>query len=129
MKKIEKEKEELEMQEVKKKYKAQLTAELREEYGISKMVPFDNPMHPSPGNSNIGFSAIKMELLDANDLTNSMKKSGATKSHFDGIGSNTLPKKKVASAVEFKTLMTPKKPKTSLKSKFASLKPTSHSKD
>ena len=86
-------------------------------------------MHPPPGNSNIGFSTIKMEPLDANDLANSMKKSGATKRHFDGIGSNTLSKKKVASAAEFKTLMTPKKPKTSLKSKFALPKLTSHSKD
>ena len=58
-----------------------------------------------------------------------MKKSGATKRHFDGIGSNTLPKKKVTSAEEFKSLMTPKKPKTGLKSKFALPKPTSNSKD
>ena len=58
-----------------------------------------------------------------------MKKSGPTKRHLDGIDSNTPSKKKVASAAEFKTLMTAKKPKTSLKSIFASLKPTSHSKD
>ena len=63
------------MQEVKKKYKAELTAEVREGYAINKMVPFDNPMHPpTPGNSNIGFSTIKMEPLDANELANSMKK-------------------------------------------------------
>ena len=80
-------------------------------------------MHPPPpGQSNIGFSTIKTEPLDANDLTNSMKKSGATKRHFNAIGSNTLPKKKVASAAEFKTLMTPKKPKTSLKSKLINSK-------
>ena len=68
MKKIEKEKVELEMQEVEKKYKAEITAELREEYSISKMVPLDNPRHPPPGSSNVGFSAIKTELLDANNF-------------------------------------------------------------
>ena len=129
-KKIEKEKEELEMQEVEAKYKAEITAELREEYGISKMVPLDNPRHPPPpGNSNVGFSAIKTEPLDANDLTNSTEKSGPTKRHLDGIDSHTPPKKKVGSAAKLKTLMTPKEPKTSLKSRFALLKPTSHSKD
>ena len=39
------------------------------------------------------------------------------------------PKKRVASAAEFKDLMTPKKTKTSLKNKFASPKPTSYLKD
>ena len=62
------------MQEVEAKYKTEITAELREEYSISKMVPLDNPRHPPPGNSNVGFSAIKTELLDANYLTNSVKK-------------------------------------------------------
>ena len=119
------------MQEVEKKYKSQLTAELREEYGITNMVPFDNPMQATPAaSSNTGFSGIKTEPLDVNDLANSMKKSGATKRHFDGIAANTPPKKKIASAAEFKDLMTPKKQtKTSLKSKFASPKPTSQSKD
>ena len=54
------------MQEVKKKYNTELMVELREEYSITKLVPFDNPMHPPPGNSNIGFSAIKTEPLDGN---------------------------------------------------------------
>ena len=61
--------------------------------------------------------------------TISMKKSGPTKRHLDGIESHTPQKKKVASAAEFKTLMTPKKLKTSLKSRFALPKATSHSKD
>ena len=85
------------MQEVEEKYKAEITAELREEYGISKMVPLDNPRHaPPPDNSNVGLCAIKTKPLDANDLTNSMTKSGPTKRHIDGIDSHTLPKKKVA---------------------------------
>ena len=118
------------MQEVEKKYKAELTAELREEYGISKMVPFDNPMHPSPpGNSNIGFSTIKTEPLDANKLAKSMKKKWCNKKALGWYWFKYPPKKKVASAAEFKTLMTPKKPKTSLKNKFALSKLTSHSKD
>ena len=109
------------MQEVEAKYKAEITAELREEYGISKMVPLDNCRHPSPpGNSNVGFSAIKTEPLDANGLANSVKKNGPTKRHLDGIDSFTPPKKKVASAARFKTLITPKKLKTSLKGRFAS---------
>ena len=130
MKKIEKEKEELDMQEVEKKYKAVLTAELREEYGISKMVPSDNPMHPpSPCNSNIAFSTIKMELLNSNDLANSMKKVVQQKGTLMVLAQIPHPRKKGASATEFKTLMTPNKPKTSLKSKFALPKLTSHSKD
>ena len=126
MKKIEKEKEELEMQEVEANYKAEITAELREEYGISKMVPLDNPRHPPPGNSNVGFGAIKTEPLAANDLANSVKTSGPTKRHLDGIDSHTPPKKKVASAAKFNTLMTPKKPKTSVNGGFALPKPTFH---
>ena len=63
------------MPEVEAKYKVEITVELREEYGISKMVPLDNPRHPPPpGNSNVGFGAIKTELLDDNDLANSVKK-------------------------------------------------------
>ena len=45
------------------------------------------------------------------------------------VGSSTPAKKRVASAAEFKDLMTPKKTKTSLKNKFALHKPTSYSKD
>ena len=92
------------MQEVKKKYKAELTTDLREEYGISKMVPFHNPMQPPPAaNSNIGFSNIKMKSLDANDLNNPMKRNVPTKRPFESLVTNTPPKKRVASAAELKT--------------------------
>ena len=126
-KKIEKEKEELEMHEVEVKYKAELTIQLREEYGISKMVPVNNPA--PPGNSNLGFSTIKTEPMDAKDLTNPLKKTVPTKRHLKGVGLSTPPKKRVASAAEFKDLMTPKKTKTSLRNKIASPKPTSYLKD
>ena len=57
------------------KYEAEITAELREVYVISKMVPLDNPRHPPPpGNFNVGFSAIKIEMLDAKNLDNYEKK-------------------------------------------------------
>ena len=120
------------MHEVEMKYKAELTAQLGEEYGISKMVsvnnaPFNNPA--PPGNSNLGFSTIKMEPMDAKDLANPLKKTVPTKRHLEGVGSSTPPKKRVASAAEFKDLMTPKKTKTSLRNKFASPKPTSCLKD
>ena len=48
---------------------------------------------------------------------------------MEPVDSNTPPKKRVASAAEFKDLMTPKKSKTNLKNKFCSPKPTSCSKD
>ena len=91
------------MQEVEKKYKDELTAQLREEYRI----PVDNPSHPPPPPPVI--STIKTEPLD--------------------VSSSTPPKKRVASAAEFKDLITPKKTKTSLKNKFSLPKPTSYSKD
>ena len=81
-KKIEKEKEELEMHQVEMKYKVELTTQLREEYGISKMVPVNNaPVNnpAPPGNSNLGFSTIKTEPMDAKDLTNPLKKTTPTK--------------------------------------------------
>ena len=65
------------MQEVEMKYKAELTAQLREEYGISKMVPVpvNNPISPAPpANSNFGFSTIKTDPLDPKDLANPLKK-------------------------------------------------------
>ena len=130
--KIEKDKEELEMHEVEMKYKAELTAQVREEYGISKVAPVNNApvSNPAPpGNSNLGFSTIKMEHMDAKDCTNPLKKTVPTKRHLEGFGSSTPPKKRVASAAEFKDLMTPKKTKTSLRNKFALPKPTSYSTD
>ena len=91
-KKIEKEKEELEMHEVEMKYKAELTTQLREEYSISKMVPVNNaPVNnpAPPGNSNLGFSTIKMEPMDAKDLANPLKKL-PTKRHLAQV---PLPRK------------------------------------
>ena len=55
-KQIEKEKEALEKQEVEMKYKAELTAQVREEYGINKIIQapvhaaVNNPIPPAPSN-------------------------------------------------------------------------------
>ena len=57
------------------------------------------------------------------------KKNSGTKRPLDGMGSSSLPKKKVASAAKFKTLMTPRKPKASFRGQFALPKPTLHAKE
>ena len=78
-KQIEKEKETLEKQEVEMKYKAELTAQLREEYGINKIVQApvhaaaNNPIPPAP--SNFELPTIKTEPFTAKDLANPSKKS------------------------------------------------------
>ena len=77
-KQIEKEKEALEKQEVEMKYKAELTAQLREEYSINKIIQapvhaaVNNPIPPAP--SNFELSTIKTEPLTAKDLANPSKK-------------------------------------------------------
>ena len=77
-KQIEKEKEALEKQEVEMKYKAELTTQLRKEYGINKMVQapvhaaVNNPIPPAP--SNFELSTIKTEPFTAKDLANPSKK-------------------------------------------------------
>ena len=77
-KQIEKEKEKLEKQEVEMKYKAELTAQRREEYGINKI--FQAPVHPAvnnpvpPAPSNFELSNIKMEPFTAKDLATHRKK-------------------------------------------------------
>ena len=132
-KQIEKEKEALEKQEVEMKYKAELTAQLREEYDINKIVQApihaadNNPIPPAP--SNFELSTIKTEPFTAKDPANPSEKSVPIKRQMEPVDSNTPPKKRVASAAEFKDLMTPKKSKTNLKNKFCSPKPTSCSKD
>ena len=132
-KQIEKEKEALEKQEVEMKYKAELTTQLREEYGINKIVQapvhtaVNSPIPPAP--SNFDLSTIKTEPITAKDLANPSKKSVPIKREMEPIYSITSPKKRVASAAEFRDLMTPKKSKTNLNNKFCSPKPTSCSKD
>ena len=49
------------MKEVEKRFKGEITAELREEYSLSKMGGCNNPIPPAPPTSNIGFSNIKTE--------------------------------------------------------------------
>ena len=77
-KQIEKEDEALEKQEVEMKYKAELTAQLREEYSINKIVQapvhaaVNNPIPPAP--SNFDLSTTKTEPFTAKDLANPSKK-------------------------------------------------------
>ena len=107
------------------KYKAELTAQLREEYGINKVVQapvqtaVNNPIPPAP--SNFDLSTIKTEPFIAKDLANPSKKSVPIKRKMEPIYSITSPQKRVASAVEFRDLMTPKKSKTNLKTNFVHL--------